>query len=209
MLKVGLTGNIGSGKSTVSRIFMLLKIPVYHADDESKKFLLEENVIRDVAHYFGSGVLDNDRQVNRRSLAALVFSDKKANLQLNSILHPLVREDFRNWIKSFSGYPYIIQEAAIILESGFRDEFDYIIHVSCPTEIAIDRVMNRDHVDGQQVKQRLQFQIGDEEKGKLSDFVILNDGSHLLIPQVISIHNQLLKIGIQGSDQDTCDAIIP
>jgi dephospho-CoA kinase len=197
MLKIGLTGNIGSGKTLVSMVFSTLGIPVYHADEESKKFLDDPLVKNEILKHFGYGILTNDHKVNTRSLATIVFTDGNALKLLNSILHPRVMRDFHTWVDLNSDRQYVIQEAAIILESGFKAEYDYIIHVSCPKEIAIDRVIKRDKIDGNSILRRMQFQLDDAEKSRLSDFVILNDGSEMVIPQVLSIHKQLLAIEIQ------------
>jgi dephospho-CoA kinase len=124
-----------------------------------------------------------------------VFTDEKALLLLNSILHPRVKQDFREWTELQDNKPYVLQEAAIIFESGFRKEYDYVVHVSCPKEIAIDRVVKRDKIDGHSVLRRMQFQLEDAEKSRLSDFVICNDGSELVIPQVLAIHRRLLEVG--------------
>lgn len=199
-MKVGLTGNIGSGKTIVAGVFSILGIPVYHADEESKKFLDDPPVKNEILKYFGYGILTNRQEINRRSLASLVFTDENALKLLNSILHPKVMQDFRTWSTRQSGRPYVIQEAAIIFESGVRDEFDYIVHVSCPKETAIDRVIKRDRVDGHSVIRRMQFQWDDDEKSRLSDFVIRNDGSEMVIPRVIAIHQELLEAGTKRHD---------
>ncbi|MEI6174144.1 MAG: dephospho-CoA kinase [Bacteroidota bacterium] len=203
MLKIGLTGNIGSGKTMVSEIFSVLGIPVYNADRESKKFLDDPNVKNAVIKHFGYGILTNNHEVNRRSLASIVFTDEKALLILNSILHPRVKEDFRNWANLQTGKPYVMQEAAIIFESGSGKEYDYVIHVSCPKETAIDRVMKRDNIDGHSVLRRMQFQIEETEKSLLANFIIRNDGSELVIPQVLAIHQQLLEIGTNRNNEIT------
>lgn len=200
MLKVGLTGNIGSGKSLVSEIFSIYGVPVYHADQESKKFLSDPIVKEKILSLFGEKVLSVSGEIDREAMATIVFSDKKALATLDSILHPMVIDDFMHWCEAFSEYLYIIQEAAIIFESGVANLFDRIIHVSCPKEIAIERVMKRDGIDGNSVLQRMRFQMEDAEKSKLSDFVINNDGSEMIIPQVLSIHRQLSEIGAQGND---------
>jgi len=200
MLKVGLTGNIGSGKSLVSEIFSIYGVPVYHADQESKKFLSDPIVKEKILSLFGEEVLSTSGEIDRGALATIVFSDKKVLATLNSILHPMVIDDFTHWCEAFNEYPYIIQEAAIIFESGVANLFDRIIHVSCPKEIAIERVMKRDGIDGNSVLQRMRFQMEDAEKSKLSDFVINNDGSEMIIPQVLSIHRQLSEICAQGND---------
>ena len=148
MLKIGLTGNIGSGKTMVSGIFTTLGIPVYHADEESKKFLDDPTVKNEILKQFGYSILTNSQEINRRSLASIVFTDPIALQVLNSILHPRVMVDFRQWAECQLNKPYVIQEAAIIFESGLTEEFDYIIHTSCPKEMAIDRVIKigRAHV---------------------------------------------------------------
>lgn len=207
MLTIGLTGNIGSGKSTISAIFSTLGIPVYHADDESKNFLDSENVIHELIKLFGYSILSNSGKINRRSLASIVFTDGNALKLLNSVLHPLVIQDFQEWKLKAESVPYVIQEAAILYESGLAAEYDFIIHVSCPKEIAIERVIKRDHLDGNSVRNRMNFQMDDAEKAALSDFVILNDGSQLLIPQVLAIHKKLLQISAERNDNITAGAV--
>jgi dephospho-CoA kinase len=196
MLKVGLTGNIGSGKSAVSSIFSTLGIPVYHADAESKKFLADEAVISALKEQFGPTILRSRGQIDTRALGKIVFSDPAALAFLNSLLHPRVRLDAREWASGQKGVPYLIHEAAIIFESGFRDEYDRVIYVSCPRETAVQRVMARDGISGEDVMARLQNQWSDEQKIPLSDFVIVNDGAQLLIPQVMEIHRKLSHIVI-------------
>jgi dephospho-CoA kinase len=207
MLKIGLTGNIGSGKTLISEVFSTLGIPVYHADEESKKFLDETAVKNEVLKHFGYGVLTTGHEINRRSLASIVFTDGQALKLLNSILHPRVMRDFHKWADGHSDKAYIIQEAAIIFEAGFRSDYDYIIHVSCPKEMAIDRVIKRDKMDGHSVLRRMQFQLDDAEKSGLSDFVIRNDGSEMVIPQVLSIHKKLLEISAKRNDDIASGAV--
>ena len=201
MIKAGLTGNIGSGKSTVAGIFSLLKVPVYHADEESKKFLAHDAVIVEIVSTFGSDVLTPDHRIDRRKLAAKAFKDISSNRLLNAILHPLVMEDFEQWISTQANHPYVLQEAAILIESGYSKAFEYIIHISCPVETAIGRVMKRDQADRKQVLQRLQFQMKEPEKAKLADFIIVNDNTRLVIPQVLAIHRKLSEIGAQRNDK--------
>lgn len=200
MLKIGLTGNIGSGKSVVAGVFGVLGIPVYNADSESKKFLESREVVYAILGRFGQQVLTPDQSIDRKSLASVVFSDSEALAWLNALMHPLVRDDFRNWAVSQAGHPYIIQEAAILFESGMEGEFDRIIHVSCPKETAVDRVVRRDGADSHSVLARMSFQMDDEEKAKRSDYVILNDGSTPVIPQVLAIHQDILKICTERND---------
>jgi dephospho-CoA kinase len=198
MLKVGLTGNLGSGKSIISRIFEILAIPVYHADDVSKGFLTDRVVREKVFNIFGGKVFSAPDEIDRKALGKVVFSDPELLSRLNAILHPMVHEDFRRWCGLIKDKPYVIQEAAIIYESGFKNEYDRIIHVSCPLEIAIGRAMKRDHTSRDAVLQRVRFQLDNEEKAALSDYVILNDGSQLVIPQVLLIHDELVMLSDRG-----------
>jgi dephospho-CoA kinase len=197
MLKVGLTGNIGSGKSLVAEMFSIFGVPVYHADQESRKFLGDPFVKEKILSLFGENVLTTTGEIDRRALATIVFSDEKALMTLDSILHPMVIDDFMHWCEKFREHSYIIQEAAIIFESGVAGIFDRIIHVSCPKEIAIERVMKRDGIDVNSVLQRMRYQMEDAEKAGRSDFLICNDGTEMIIPQVLSIHEQLSAIDEQ------------
>jgi len=189
--KVGLTGNMGSGKSLVSTIFTILGVPVYHADQESRRLLENRNIKEMIRKVFGSSVFSSNDEVNRKILAATVFSNASSLKTLNMILHPLVKENFRDWVSRQRRACYVIHEAAILFESGFQGEFDRIIHVSCPKEIAIARVIGRDNFNREEILKRIQFQMEDEKKAALSDFVIQNDGSEMIIPQVLAIHKSL------------------
>lgn len=191
MLKVGLTGNIGSGKSLVAKVFSTLGIPVYHADDESKRFLDDVDIRHELIRHFGYSILSNDQTIARRVLASIVFSDTDALRLLTSILHPKVMRDFHGWALKHTEEPYIIQEAAIIYEYNLQDQFDRIIHVSCPPELAIERVILRDKMSRLEVLRRMQFQMQDEEKRALADYVIENDGTRMVIPQVVKVDGEL------------------
>ncbi len=191
MLKVGLTGNMGSGKSTVALVFSYLNVPVYKADVEAKKMYLRDDVLKEVVSLAGKQILDSCGNLNRKALAEVAFSDSKILKSLTKLIHPLVRKDFIVWTGQHSQSPYVIHEAAIIFESGFREEYDLVIHVSCPEEISIERIEKRDNLSREMILQRMQFQLPDREKASLSNFVILNDGSTLVIPQVLLIHQTL------------------
>jgi len=195
MKTVGLTGNMGSGKSIVSGIFTVLGVPVFHADEESKKLLVNDQIKESIRKEFGPSVFGSNAEVDRRKLAEIVFSDALSLKKLNQILHPLVRENFREWVSRQNDRYYVLHEAAIIFESGFEGEFDKIIHVSCPAELAVARVTGRDNLDRDEIIKRMRFQMQDEKKAALSDFVIRNDGSQLIIPQVLSIHKSLSEVG--------------
>jgi len=187
MLHIGLTGNMGSGKSVVSRIFTVLGVPVYHADEAARAQYKKPEVLQSITSFFGPGMVCSDGSLNRAALASKVFADKEALALLNSLIHPLVREDANQWKRKFAGFPYTIHEAAIIYESGFQDEYDRIVHVSCPPPLAIERVMKRDGITLNQVNIRLQHQWPDEKKSKMADHVIINDGKTLVIPQVLEL----------------------
>ncbi len=193
MIKVGLTGNIGSGKSTVARIFKVLGVPVYHADEESKKFLNEPGIQQVLVHKFGKEILSGSI-INRKILAEIVFAQSESLDFLNSILHPLVKNDLALWIKKNLHFPYIIQEAAILFESGFYKEFDKIITVTCPGKLAVKRVMDRDDVTMAEVHKRMQNQWEQDKKVELSDFIIDNSNNFLVTPQVLKIHKELSSL---------------
>ena len=193
MLKIGLTGNIGSGKSTVAEIFSLLGIPLFRADDVSRSFLNRADIQQKLKGIFGSTIFSASGSVDRKILGSIVFSDPSKLALLNGLLHPLVKEHFHDWLVLHQDSPYIIHEAAILYESGFRDQFDLVIHVSCPPDVCIQRVMDRDKVTREIVLDRMKHQWSDEKKAGLSDFVILNDGSELVIPQVIAIDGKIRR----------------
>ncbi len=190
MIKVGLTGNIGSGKSTVARIFEILGVPVYHSDIKAKGFLSDSEVKEKLRIEFGQAVF-TEADIDRKKLANIVFNDKEAIGFLNSLIHPLVRKDFEDWCSINNNEPYVIQEAAILFESGFYKLFDKTIVVSCPEEIAVKRVMKRDQVNERAVRERMKNQWDQEKKKNLSDFIIYNDNGQLVIPQVMHIHKEL------------------
>ncbi len=198
MLKIGLTGNIGSGKSTIAEIFSLLGVPVFSADDESRSFLNRADIQQKLKDFFGELIFSSSGTVDRKVLGSIVFSDPAKLSLLNGLLHPLVRQNFYDWLVLQQDSPYIIHEAAILYESGFRDQFDLVINVSCPPDVSIQRVMDRDKVTREIVLDRMKHQWSDEKKAGMSDFVILNDGSELVIPQVLEIDNKIRGEGKTG-----------
>lgn len=195
MLKIGLTGNIGSGKTTVARIFRALGIPVFEADAYSKTLLADPEILERISIRFGDGIRSADGSADRSALASVVFGDPKALHDLNAILHPGVMKGFALWMDSNPSAPYVILEAAILIESGYRETVDQVVHVSCPKEIAVSRVVQRDHTDGDSVLRRLQHQMEESVKAALADFVVNNDGSRLLIPQVLELHRLFSERG--------------
>lgn len=194
MLTIGITGGIGSGKTTVCSIFELLGIPVYYADDASRKLLVTDPAIKEkVVAAFGSGILDEDKQISRKKTAALVFGHAENLAKLNAIMHPAVALDFEKWVKAHATYVYIIKEAAILFESGTYQQMDRIITVTAPEKLRVLRVVKRDHVKEEEVRSRMQAQWSDEEKTKRSTYVVVNDEEHLVIPQVLELHKKILS----------------
>jgi len=193
MKRIGLTGNIGSGKSTVARIFEILGVPVYHADIEARKILESKVVSEKVASLFGNNILNASHQINRKALAAIVFNDKEKLTLLNELIHPLVKEDFIQWCNHHRDKAYILHEAAILFESGFNRLFDSNILVVAPEELCISRVISRDHSTKEMVVERMQNQWSQEKKQALAEYQVLNDENTLVIPQILMIHENILS----------------
>jgi len=193
MLKIGLTGNIGSGKTMVCQVFAKLGVPVFNADEEAKKILNGSSLRPHLIEAFGSSIIDTSNQVNRKDLAKLVFSDKEQLNKLNALIHPGVRAAFQNWCLDYQKEPYIIHEAAIIFENDISYLFDKIIVVSAPKNIRLKRVVERDSVNEIEVLARMSNQWDDRKKELAADFNIINDGKKLILPQVIKLHQALSK----------------
>ncbi|WP_165041163.1 dephospho-CoA kinase [Dysgonomonas sp. ZJ709] len=191
MIKVGITGGIGSGKSIVTEIFSLCGIPVYIADVESKKLTATSPNIREkLIELFGNELYDGTT-LNKTLLASHIFTDKNKLEAVNHIIHPEVERNFREWVINNKKYPIVAKEAAILFESGLQGLVDKVIMVYTPLETRIQRTMDRDHVSREKVLERIQNQMPDEEKMKLSDFIVVNDGTQSLIEQVLEIIKQL------------------
>jgi dephospho-CoA kinase len=193
ILKIGITGSIGSGKTTVAKIFEALGVGVFHADIEARGFYSSPEVIRQVKLIFGNQVFDPDGQVDRKKIAQLVFREPEMLARLNDLIHPLVRERFRNWCEEFAGNTYILYEAAILFESGYYKQLDKVILVTAPAELCISRVMERDGISRENVEIRMKNQWEEELKIGKADFVIINDGLTMVIPQVLEIHSKILN----------------
>ena len=190
---VGLTGGIGSGKSTVGSMFQKLGVPIYNSDVEAKNLMTRSKKIKkDIEALLGKGSYLNG-ELNKEYIAKKVFRDKDLLQALNNIVHPAVRRHFKSWCKRQNA-PYVIQEAAIIFENGTNDFYDKIILVTSPREIRIQRVVDRDGVTAEAVMERIENQWPDRDKEKLSDFIIENTGLEATQRQVSQIHHKLLKI---------------
>ncbi|WP_395633719.1 dephospho-CoA kinase [Flavobacterium sp.] len=189
---IGLTGGIGSGKTTVARYIASQGIPVYIADEEAKKVMNTPDVVSLVAKAFGDSVLENG-VINRQKLAQLVFNAPEKLQQLNNIIHPKVKQDFENWVQKHHNHPFVIKEAAILFESGSYQFCDKIITVTAPENVRLQRVMSRDSVTKDQVLARMQNQWKEEEKIALSDYVIQNINIEDTKSQVDNILKTLKK----------------
>jgi len=194
-MKVGITGNIGSGKTTVCKIFETLNIPIYYADAEAKRLMAEEpNVKEKIKLLFGVKAYLEDGSLDRKFLASIVFNNPQMLTRLNYIVHPAVREDSARWANAQKKAPYVLKEAALMVESENYKDLDKLIVVSAPLRIRVQRVMKRDKVDRQAVMARESKQISEQEKIGLADYIINNDGHHAIIPQVQKIHKKLLSL---------------
>ncbi len=187
---IGLTGGIGSGKSTVAKIFAQLGIPVLDADATAKAIMNEDHSVKTkLIELFGEDAY-KENQLNRPYIAQLVFEDAFKLQQLNAIIHPITIQYAKEWASKQSA-PYVIKEAALFFESGSSEGVEKIIGVTAPKHIRIQRVMQRDQMTREDVIKRMEHQLEDSLKMKLCDWVIQNDDMHLLIPQILAIHQSL------------------
>jgi dephospho-CoA kinase len=194
MLKIGITGSIGAGKSTVAGIFKVLGIPVFDADATAKNILNTDSVLREqIAATFGSETYKNGL-LDRKYLATLVFNNPNQLAKLNALVHPASIEAANIWAKHWEeqGCPYILKEAALLFEAGTNVGLDFIIGVTAPVEMRIARVMERDHVTREEVLKRMQHQLDDSEKMKRCNFVIDNNEASLVIPEVLALHARFI-----------------
>jgi dephospho-CoA kinase len=197
MLQIGLTGGLGSGKTTVARYFEELGIPVFYADDEAKKITDTSDHVRDqLITEFGPELYDNE-QLNRPALAEIIFNNEAAIQIVNDIIHPAVRQEFQRWA-FIQHAPYVLEEAAILFETGEHRAFDKTILVTAPEALRIERVMKRSTWTEEEARSRMKNQWDESHKIPLADFVILNDGTEPLGPQISDIHERILRIANQG-----------
>jgi dephospho-CoA kinase len=191
--KVGITGGIGSGKTTVTKIFETLGIPIYYADDAAKRLMNEDAAIKtQLVQHFGAATY-KDGLLDRSYLSAQVFGDKEKLELLNSIVHPVTIADAASWMQQQTA-PYAIKEAALIFESGMQKELDYVIGVYAPVALRIFRSMKRDGSSKEKVLARMNQQMDEDIKMKLCDTVITNDERQAVLPQVMLLHQKLLKM---------------
>ena len=193
-LTIGITGGIGGGKSIVCKVFSTLGIPIYNADHRAK-FLMnnDQELKKQLIELFGENAY-KDNQLNRKYIAKIVFENKDKLEQLNAIVHPAVGNDTQEWYQKNQDKKYLLKEAALIFETNGQKMLDKVITVAAPKELRIARVMKRDQITREEVIKRMNNQMPQEEKIKLSDYVIHNDGIQPVIPQIWKIHQNSLGI---------------
>jgi dephospho-CoA kinase len=191
MKKIGITGNIGSGKSTIARLFGMLGVPVFYADQQARLISERIDVLYQIKKTFGDKVIAADGSLNRKAVAEIVFNDTKKLSDLNSIIHPRVKIFFNAWCALHQSAPYVLHESAILFESRLNYLCDRIILVTAPEELKIHRVMQRDHLSRQEVIGRMSNQWAEAKLLKISDFEIVNDDCASLIEQVVKIDSIL------------------
>ena len=201
MLRVGLTGGIGSGKSTVAKIFEVLGVPLYYADEAARRLMNENEELKEnIRETFGETIYKNDT-LDRAALAAIVFNNPKKLEQLNSLVHPVTFTDAIAWLHKLETaeppVPYAIKEAALIFESGAEEWLDYVIGIYAPAPLRIQRAMQRDHSSAEEVMARMSKQMDEEAKMHLCNFVLNNDEQQLLVPQVMALHDHLMELSKQ------------
>src|SRR5437868_2262257 len=195
MIKIGITGNIGSGKTTVSKIFEILGVPVFYADDTAKSVMVKDPVLIDaLKKEFGSESYFDDGSLNRKHIASIVFNNEAELEKLNAIVHPAVFRAFDNWVTAIKNVPYVVKEAALLFESSSYQMCDKTIMVAAPFELRINRVVQRDNLTRAEVESRNARQFSEEKKVGLADFVIRNDDTELVIPQVLELHRKFLTL---------------
>ena len=191
MLKIGVTGNIGSGKTTVSRVFELLGIPVFYADDQAKKVMTADDIlITAIKETFGPAAYFADGSLNRKHIAGIVFNDAAELTKLNAIVHPAVFRAFDSWVLQYPNAAYVIKEAALLFESSSYQMCNYSVVVTAPVEQRLQRVIKRDQITLSEAESRNARQMPEEEKVKRADYQIVNNETQLVIPQVLALHEQ-------------------
>lgn len=194
-LRIGITGGIGSGKTTICKLFETSGIPVYYADAAAKHLMVHNpDLVSQIKAHFGTEAYTQSGELNRAYLAGIVFHDEKKLKLLNSLVHPVVEKDAQAWHARQQDAPYTLKEAALIFESGSHRHLDRVIYVYAPLELRIKRVMERDHVSRDEVLARVRNQWPEEDKIALSDHVIINDNTLSVIQQVHKLHRRLCSM---------------
>jgi len=194
-LQIGITGGIGSGKSLVCRIFHILGVPVYDADSRAKDLMTTDGIlVTAIKKEFGELSYSNDGALDRKYLSDRVFSRKEELAKLNALVHPRVGVNYKQWSQA-QQFPYVLKEAALLFESNSYKSLDKIIVVSAPMDIRMNRVLGRDkHRSAEQIRNIMQNQMPEDDKLARADFVIINDETHLVIPQILDLHRRFLML---------------
>ena len=194
MLKVGITGGMGSGKSTVCNILKNLGVPIFTSDDVGKYLLDNDDYLKDeIKRTFDSDMYTSTGRLDRERMAKLVFNNPDELQRINAIVHPRVKAEFDGWCKKNEKKPYVVKEAAILFETGKHKEMDKMVTVFCPKEERINRIIKRDEATKEDIEKRMMHQYSDAERNALADFIIINDGKEDLLPQVMELHELLLN----------------
>lgn len=195
-LCIGITGGIGSGKSLICKIFAVLQVPVYDADAMARKLMTSDSILMDqIKAEFGASSYQEDGTLNREYLGEKVFNDPGKLEKLNQLVHPRVAADSAHWIERNKAYPYIVKEAALLFESGAYKSLDKILVVAAPQTLRIQRVLERDTSrTREEVIKIMDNQMPEEEKIKRADFVIRNDETELVLPQVLKLHERFIAV---------------
>ncbi len=195
MLKIGITGGIGSGKTTVCKVFEVLGIPVFYADNAAKTIMHEDVLLReDIIKGFGEASYSENGELNRKHISSIVFKDEGQLAKLNALVHPAVFRAFDIWVSEQKYAPYVLKEAALLFESESHKMCDQSILVKSPEAIKIQRIIKRDQTTAEEVRLRMNRQFSDEQKEKLADHILINDEEVLLIPQILSLHQHFLTL---------------
>lgn len=187
---IGLTGGIGSGKSTVAKYIASKGIPVYIADEEAKKIMDKKNVIKEVQSLFDENILDERNKLDRKKIASIVFQNQDKLNQLNNVVHPKVKKHFEEWLVKHKNSPYIVKEVAILFETGGDKDCDKIILVTAPEDVKMERILLRDKIGKEEIIKRMKNQLSDDEKAVKSDFIVTN----VIINDTFSKIDEILKI---------------
>jgi dephospho-CoA kinase len=194
MLKIGLTGGIGSGKSFIGEIFRHLNVPVYEADKEARRLMESDALlIESIKNLLGKEAY-RDGNLNRTFIGNIVFSNPSALNSLNSLVHPAVQKDFERWSRIHIDQAYVIEEAAILFESGSAEKMDYVVFIRAALETRIERTMARDSVSREDVLMRIRQQADDTEKEIMADFTIINENDSMILPQIVDLHQKFINL---------------
>ena len=194
MIKVGITGGIGVGKTYICNILKKMGYSIFSSDQVSKKIVSENTFVRDqIRNFFGEDIIENEK-ISREKLAIQVFSNREKLKKLNEIVHPFVKKEFDNWMSKRYDEKVVFKEAAILFEANSNKNLDYVICVTAKLQERISRVMQRDKIDSESVEKRISMQMSQINKEKLSDFIIINSKDDLVLPQINKVMNKIFDL---------------